>query len=450
MRSRPRARDSEASSLQDVYFGLKRHDSEQEWAQTMEERNKKVKEVSESLDMDDDKLMDPTSQLFEKDSMKPTDEMLTEKEKNFYNSIMKFVNVPREQRPVFATFSRFESNLPEDFPFDRRLSIQDDNGQGGVNKFNRQSFDDFKHTVAAPVRERQKSIVSNMFVVHSQTFDSPINGNKAVPAKKQPPHATPNSDFEVTKPANNDNSKGSKYKSFLALHSLLKKHFKGQEISDKDTKLSGVELSVLKSILQRKYKSKVNLNSKTPPLKEKLISITKLGSNKRPEENYKFIFKRCLKQMKDRLDIQTDKKNKRKEQEKLFYEHYFKKIAEGTGLSLQQFFHPKNSKSKYKDAPKTINSEYICNISKSTEFVHDFLEYMRNHLMADYEKTIDTKIDGLIKKWNDIFEKSEDKNRVIYEISEYIEKNKKCKLPWSDTEIREATLVVDKLFAENS
>ena len=447
MSHRPRARDSDTGSLQDVFLGLKRHDSEQEWAQTMKERNKKIKDVTDTLNPDEEKLVDPTSNLYEKDTMKVKDDYLTEKEQNFYNNIIKFVNVPKEQRPVFPSFSKFESNLPEDLFSDKRTSVQDDSNQPGLYKISRPVFEDHKYAGSIPLKERQKSIFDDTVFVPLQTHSSNDSNNKLNLVRNSSVAKIPTVEPEEPQPTIHQH-KASKYKNLAGLNNLLKKHFKGQEISEKETKLNDVELAILKSIIQRKYKSKVYINYKTSQIKEKLSSISKLGSNKRPEENYKFVFKRCLKNMKDNLKIHTDKKNKKKEQDKLFYEHYFKRIAEKEGLSLQQFFHPKNSKSKYKDAPKTINADYIANISKSHEFVHDFLNYMHNHLKTDYEKTVDTKIDGLIKKWNDMYEQAEDKCQIINEICEYIEKNKKCKLPWSDKEIYEAISAVDKLFSE--
>ena len=450
MSNRPRTRDSDLGSLQDVFFGLKRHDSEQEWAQTMKERNKKVKEVSDSLNLDEDKLVDPTSTLYEKDVTKVKDDDLTEKEQNFYNNIIKFVNVPKEQRQVFPTLSKFESNLPEDLFSERRTSMYDESHIPGAQKPIRQSSDELRANGSQSGKERNKAIFDESIFVPLQT--QPSNESMANrlnlvrdSSVAQIPIAEPEEPPQRVIP---DNPKLAKYKNLAGLYLLLKKHFKGQDISDKDVKITNVEMSILKSIIQRKYKSKVNLNTKNFLLRDKLNSINKLGTNKRPEENYKFVFKRCLKHMKDNLRISTDKKHKKKEQERQFYEHYFKRIAEAEGLSIQQFFHPKNSKSKYKDAPKTINADYIANISKSAEFVHDFLDYMHNSLKVDYEKTIDTKIDGLIKKWNDMYEQSTDREHVIEEICEYIEKNKKCKLPWSEKEIQEATGAVDKLFAE--
>lgn len=68
-------------------------------------------------------------------------------------------------------------------------------------------------------------------------------------------------------------------------------------------------------------------------------------SSKRPEENYKFVFKKCLKYMKEDLKDQkkSKKKLKKKEFEKFFYNYYFKDISEKEGIPIEHFYHPKNS-----------------------------------------------------------------------------------------------------------
>ena len=92
-----------------------------------------------------------------------------------------------------------------------------------------------------------------------------------------------------------------KYQSLHSLHKLLRKHFKCQDLNDKDVQLSTNELVILKSIIARKYKNKVNLNIKSPFLKDKLNQIASLNSNKRVEESYKFVFKRCIRYMKNQF-----------------------------------------------------------------------------------------------------------------------------------------------------
>lgn len=446
MNNHPRAKDSDSGSLQDVFFGLKRHDSEAEWAQTMQERNKKVKELSETLNLDEEKLVDPTSTLYEKDVIKVKVEDLTEKEQNLYNNLVKFAGATKDQRTIFPSFSKFESNLPEDLFSDKRTSVQEDLHPPDIYRLSKSNETDIAKIPIGSVKERKRSIFDETAFVPLMTYSSNESNRINLVRNSSVAHI-PIMEPEELKPIM-EGGKAVKYKNLIGLYNLLKKHFKGQDLSDKDLQITNIEMTILKSIIQRKYKSKVNLNTKNILLKDKLTSIAKLGSSKRPEENYKFIFKRCLKYMKDNLVIQSEKKHKKKEQEKQFYEHYFKHIAETEGLSIQQFFHPKNSKSKYKDAPKTINAEYVANISKSKEFVNNFLGYMHNRLKEDYNKTIDTKIEGLIKKWNDMYETADIKEEILQTICEYIEKNKKCKLPWSNNEINEAISAVDKLFAE--
>lgn len=60
-----------------------------------------------------------------------------------------------------------------------------------------------------------------------------------------------------------------------------------------------------------------------------------------------------------------------------------------------------------KNAPKTINNEYIQNISKSEEFINQFQNYLLNHLKNDYSMQIKSKFDGLVKKWEHEIEHSQ-------------------------------------------
>ncbi len=69
-----------------------------------------------------------------------------------------------------------------------------------------------------------------------------------------------------------------------------------------------------------------------------------MRSGKRPEENYKFIFKRCLKKMKDDLKKTFKRKTKKKDQERYFYNYFFKQISKSEGIPIEHFYHPKNSK----------------------------------------------------------------------------------------------------------
>lgn len=54
------------------------------------------------------------------------------------------------------------------------------------------------------------------------------------------------------------------------------------------------------------------------------MNIDQITSKKRPEENYKFIFKKCIKNMKDEFERKNfSKKIKKNNLEEEFYKHYF-------------------------------------------------------------------------------------------------------------------------------
>lgn len=239
-------------------------------------------------------------------------------------------------------------------------------------------------------------------------------------------------------------------KNFQNLLKILKKIFKNQPITiEMINNLNKNEKIILKSLLERKYHINLNIDSPSINLKEKITNIMSLNSLKRPEENYKFIFKRCLKSMKNEMKSLFQKKIKKKDFEKIFYEFYFKEISQKESIPLEHFFHPKNSKAVKKlnyITPKTINSYYINNITKSKEFMKKFLGYLQNKLLIDYEKLIDFKFESLIFKWSEEFEACSDDGIVVGRICGYVKGNKKCKLPWNFKEIEEAIKVVRNLL----
>jgi hypothetical protein len=150
--------------------------------------------------------------------------------------------------------------------------------------------------------------------------------------------------------------------------------------------------------------------------------------------------------MKENFKNANFEKLKKKDFEKSFYEHYFRSIVNSEQMAIESFYHPKNSKSKTKNCPKTINTAYIENIAKSSTFVNDFLSYLNNFLEGEYREVIDLKIKGLIQRWENDYMDNNQNEKVIEEISNYIEKNKKCKLPWTMKEVDEAIMSVRKLF----
>jgi len=207
------------------------------------------------------------------------------------------------------------------------------------------------------------------------------------------------------------------------------------------------ELIILKSIIKRKFGNLPELvHLSDTQLNEVYSKLQDSSSNKRPEENYKFIFKRCLKHMKEKFKEENQNLAKRKDLDRCFYEHYFRSVSDSLKISIDNFYHPKNSKSKNKNGPKTINNTYIQNICKSKNFKKDFSEYLDRSLLREYQESIKLKIKNLITRWVKEIRVATDKNAATTQICAYIEKNKKCKLPWSVKEVSEAIRSVNALF----
>lgn len=189
---------------------------------------------------------------------------------------------------------------------------------------------------------------------------------------------------------------------------------------------------------------------------------------KRPEENYKYIFKKCLKKLKCRFAETSEVRGCKKEElERRFYGHYFGEIAKKEGLMLESFYQPRNPKAvksdaspssrqlrkaeqvSAKDIPKTISAKYIQTISKSKQFLKDFHDHLDKSLLQDYLKSIDRKIAGMFADWQGVVNKGQMTTVEVKEVCEKIEKNTKFKMPWTVLEVRGAIGAVQQLFRKN-
>lgn len=235
------------------------------------------------------------------------------------------------------------------------------------------------------------------------------------------------------------------FKNVGGVMSLLKKLFTRENVDR--TKLSKEEKMILAAIVERKYDEKVDASKPNDILVEQVMAIIDRESKKRPEENYKYVFKRVIKSMREKFKQQseTKSKTKKKNSEKAFYEHYFKENIQKHKHPIERYYHPRNSNSKNSNFHKTINTEYIKAISESKAFVEDFMLEM-DLLVEESKKIIDLKLRGLGTKFEEIFEKKGQSG--VKDIVEYITTNKKCKLPWTIKEVEESIVVVKKLFNE--
>lgn len=282
-----------------------------------------------------------------------------------------------------------------------------------------------------------------------QIIESPKIATQKIPSRKNSKHSTTNS------PRNSEtkmvesligNKTEENFFSLQALADVMDCIFQNRKPTRR-VNLTKTEITILKSIIKRKFGPFPELNSYLEgPVSELYSKLQELNSTKRPEENYKFIFKRCLKQMKEQFKEDNPVLAKRKDLDKCFYEHYFKTVSENLKISIDNFYHPKNSKAKNKSGPKTINNTYIQNICKSKAFKKDFSEYLDKNLLKEYQESIKLKNKNLIARWSKELKASGDRKDASGVICDYIENNKKCKLPWSVKEVTEAIRSVNHLF----
>lgn len=102
--------------------------------------------------------------------------------------------------------------------------------------------------------------------------------------------------------------------------------FTDQYTDDLWINLSSVEERILFAVLNRKFGFDVEHKENNWEIRIDYIkmSIDSITSKKRPEENYKFIFKKCIKNMKDEFEWKNfSKKIKKNNLEEEFYKHYF-------------------------------------------------------------------------------------------------------------------------------
>ncbi len=196
-------------------------------------------------------------------------------------------------------------------------------------------------------------------------------------------------------------------------------------------------------------------------------SLSETKTNKRPEENYKYIYKKCLKILKQRfLETHNVRNLKKEESERLFYSHYFGTIANEEKIKLECFYQPRGGKSakgqpasnkrnmkpskvSKDDICKTISCVYIKTVGKSEKFVKDISQLLNTTLLENYIRNIDKKIQNIFQDWRNLGITEPLTHAHVSEICERIEKNEKFKMPWTIHEFKTAIEALQQLFRKN-
>lgn len=157
-------------------------------------------------------------------------------------------------------------------------------------------------------------------------------------------------------------------------------------------------------------------------------------------------FKKIFEDFKQRKNLKGKKKEKIAEEK--FYEKYFKTELEKIGVSITFSHQPRKSSSEAIPLfnPTTINSNYVEAVMSCKTFKAEFLNYVDNRFVKDYCRSREAKISRVLEKCLQLL--IEHPNKGPEMVVDYIMKNKKCKLPWSNRELNQAIESVKYVSAD--
>lgn len=219
--------------------------------------------------------------------------------------------------------------------------------------------------------------------------------------------------------------------------------FANGTVEERDVEqLTSDEKLILQSLLKRKFNIEIDYKWQNEKIVETMNKDSANAKTKRLEENYKLVFKKGLKFQLNAFKKTNRLRCKKSELELQFFDHYFKRVCEANGETMESFLMaPQGSKNTTSNLfnPRTINSKYVSNVSKSELFLEHFTQYLNNDFIEDYHKTVEFKINKVIEKCLELTGKKKSNSANV---KKYIEDNPKCKLPWSMKELNNAKLSV--------
>ena len=121
--------------------------------------------------------------------------------------------------------------------------------------------------------------------------------------------------------------------------------------------------------------------------------------------------------------------------ETFFYRHYFAKEAGKLQIPITDFYDPLNNDV---GTTKTINRVYLARVLSVKNFRSDLIRYVGSKsFKREYQLGIRNKLLKILERFEGLFR---DSNRssskdLPKKIKKYFQKNKQCKLPWTEKEI---------------
>ena len=232
----------------------------------------------------------------------------------------------------------------------------------------------------------------------------------------------------------------------------LDKIFTDKELEDSDFNLPIYELDLVKCITMKKYLNdgaktyhKRVMTSQTSDIIEVVNDFRKsYQTKKRKEEKIKFIFKHTLKNLK-KLFFEKMNFSCSSEGDPLFFAHYFLDAAIARNMPIGAFYDPLNTSYTVNPNYKTLSKDYLILLFKNDKFKEDFFKFVHDNLLRKYQSKVHKKFKKLLKKLRKRVRNVESSKvaDVVYEFIDRFKQNKRCKLPWTSNEIRDAIKCFD-------
>ena len=233
-----------------------------------------------------------------------------------------------------------------------------------------------------------------------------------------------------------------KTKILKPLCKALTKIFNADDFNADELDLTETELHLVGVILKKRFgidflrssvkKTSQNSSCKILSLYMKVAFL--MGSNKREEENLKFVYKHTLKYLKSQFYEKNNLKYN-KESEFYFYRFYFGEFAKTKGKPLNEFFDPLNRKKDSVKLTKTLSVLHLKSVFSCEKFKRDFFRYLGAGFKTDYQSSVFKKIEKIFEMLEGWLSKEKATEEIVKRFVKEFEKKKRIKFPWSCREI---------------
>jgi hypothetical protein len=355
--------------------------------------------------------------------------------------------------PVQNTNKSFLSSFSRRFDSLRRIATEEEPFENSLNLSlmkNEQKKEEKDLLATSLIFNEKKSTSSKITPINSDSKQDldPTQQAKEEADLNSSCHSNSNSNSHISDRNSDDfnpfqvkkltsNKRKPNFKHLHNVYFVCHQMFSTGSLTTESYRLLDWEEDILNCLIHRKYFYKMTPTETMAPADEKVQKINEIlssRSNKRPEECYKFILTRIIKNLKRNFGAKPGQSLE--ESERSFYHYYFAEVAAEMSLNLENFYYPITRKQLDKIK---LNSQYFDKIFKSKRFLNDTFNYLDNVLREEYQEELKQKLRTFLNKYDLMLRRNPDKREeTLRKIKDYLLKNKRCKLPWTVREINEA------------